>query len=645
MTDIRIIARESRLSRLQVKEFTDRFPELSFQTEVVSSFGDKHQQISLLDGEAPADMFTRELDEAITSGRADIAIHSAKDLPYPLDERIEVIALYAPFDQSDSLVSRNHQTLLQLPAGSRVGTSSPMRRRQLLELRPDLQIVGIRGCIEERVRQVHDGEIDAAIVATCALKRLSMEEEISEVLPFETHPLQGYLAVTARRGSDALRLLFSSGSVLDSQGEVTLVGFGPGDPELLTVKAVKTLQQADIIFYDDLIGKDYLDSLPTEKVYVGKRSGRHHKEQADVNRLLLTAAREGKRVVRLKGGDPMVFGYAGEEIEYLQSNLVSVSVIPGITTASALAASTKTSLTHRGISSSVAFVNGHAATPIVPGTETIAYYMGATHLEDIRRELLAQGWPPATPILLGHNVSLPDEQVFETTLGELHTGYPTPLMVLVGDTAALRHRQAHTIRRTLYTGTVNPCPSYIHTPLIEIEPADFALPDLTRFDYLLFTSRYAVRAVANSQLSTLNSTLIIVSIGLATTQALNDSGASQVRQVAQDNSDGVINYFKTLPRGRVLIPRSNLALPIIPDGLRALGFEVETLTVYNNRYPRLVRKVNLANIHRVVFTSPSTIDNFIKTYGGLPPHIEYVTRGAVTAQHLKSRQNEKIQRI
>ena len=164
--------------------------------------------------------------------------------------------------------------------------------------------------------------------------------------------------------------------ILHRQGKVTLVGFGPGDPELLTVKAVKALQNADIIFYDDLIGKDFLDTLSAEKYYVGKRSGCHHAEQDDINRLLLKAAREGKEVVRLKGGDPMVFGHAGEEIEYLQSNLIEVSVIPGITTASALAATTKVSLTQRGISSSVSFVNGHSARPIVPNTETIIYYMG-----------------------------------------------------------------------------------------------------------------------------------------------------------------------------------------------------------------------------------------------------------------------------
>ena len=654
---IRVIARQSRLSQLQVQEAMARFPDVDYTLETLSSYGDQHQQISLLDGEAPADMFTRELDEALISGRADIAIHSAKDLPYPMDERLEVIALFPPFDTSDSLVSRDHLTLAQLPPGSSVGTSSPMRRRELLALRPDLTIVGIRGCIEERVRQVRDGEIDAAIVATCALKRLGMEADISEVLPFETHPLQGYLAITALKGRTDLKVLFERDDLLHCQGHVTLVGFGPGDPELLTVKAVKALKQADIIFYDDLIGKQYLDTLAAEKVYVGKRSGQHHAEQSAINRLLLQAAREGKQVVRLKGGDPMVFGHAGEEIEYLQSNLVSVTVIPGITTASALAATTKVSLTQRGISSSVALVNGHAAAPIVPDTDTIVYYMGGSRLDSIRKSLLAEGWPAATPVLLVHNVSLPDEQTFETTVGQLgDVDYPTPVIALVGDVARLRHQTASGLRRTLYTGLVCPNPDYIHTPLIEIEPVDFTLPPVEHFDYLLFTSRYAVKAVAHSSLFTLlppkgrsvarnHSSLKIVSIGPTTTQALKEAGVVEVEQTEQDDSYGVIDYFSRQTRGRVLIPRSNLALDIIPDGLRSLGFTVQTLTVYNNVYPRHVRRVNIDNIQRVVFTSPSTIDNFIKTYGCLPPHIEYVTRGSITEQHLKSRQNEKIQNI
>ena len=211
---IRVTARSSRLSQIQVKEVFGRFPNTPYRLITRQSYGDKHQKISLLNGEAPDDMFTRELDTALLTGKADIAIHSAKDLPTKLHPGLEVIALYEAFDKTDSLVSRNHIALADLPKGSTVGTSSPMRKAELLHVRPDLKIVGIRGCIEDRVRQVRNGKVDAAIVATCALKRLGMENEITEVLDFETHPMQGRLAITALKGRDDLKAVFAQNSIL-----------------------------------------------------------------------------------------------------------------------------------------------------------------------------------------------------------------------------------------------------------------------------------------------------------------------------------------------------------------------------------------------------------------------------------------------
>lgn len=220
------------------------------------------------------------------------------------------------------------------------------------------------------------------------------------------------------------------------QGEVILIGFGPGDPDLLTVKAMKVLQQADIIFYDALTNESFLQTLPAEKVYVGKRCGQHHEEQEQINALLLEAAQAGKRVVRLKGGDPMVFAHAGEEISFLERNGIKTRVIPGITTALALAAEAKVSLTYRGISSSVAFVNGHSSHPGTPSADTLVYYMGASHLRMIAEELLAAGRKATTPVILAYNVSLPDEQFYHLTLGDLQHSqmtYPTPLTVLIGE--------------------------------------------------------------------------------------------------------------------------------------------------------------------------------------------------------------------
>ena len=701
---IRVIARGSRLSRLQVEEVFKNFPELAYEIKYLESYGDKNQQISLLNGEAPADIFTRELDDAIRQGDADIAIHSAKDLPYPLPEDIEVIALFPAFDTTDSLVSRDHKKLAELPAGSIIGTSSPLRKKGLNELRPDLTIKGIRGCIEERVQLVKDGKYDAAIVATCALKRLGMEDEIAEVLPFPTHPLQGFLAITAKKGS-ALKQAFASKSILDKQGSVSLVGFGPGDPELLTIKAAKAIDAADIIFYDDLIDDSYLADKKAEKIYVGKRAGYHHKEQADINRLLLDAAREGKNVVRLKGGDPMIFAHGSEEIEYLESNLIKVNVIPGITTASALAASQKISLTHRDFSSSVALVSGHTPQPVTPDAETLVYYMGAKQLQTIATQLIdKEGWAFNTPVLLTYNVSRPDEQTFETTLWNLRNGemqnLPTPLIALIGNVAGLKHHQASDIKPTLYTGTLPAIEKrkadYTYTPLIEISyhPSYFTkiLEDnyCKQYDgkcftkycewdesqalYYIFTSQYGVEATLEDYdlIFKEQEKHVFISIGDTTTEALHKAGVKNVIQVEQDNRYGVIEWFKKekerLDAARpqyeqslklfekmdfdnydyeleesvtryenrlVFYPHSSLSPEDIPLALQELGFDVLSAIVYNNELPKNPRLVNLNHFKRIVFTSPSTIDNFIKLYGKLPENTEFITRGPITQAHLE----------
>lgn len=702
---IRVIARGSRLSRLQVEEVFKNFPELAYEIKYLESYGDKNQQISLLNGEAPADIFTRELDDAIRQGDADIAIHSAKDLPYPLPEDIEVIALFPAFDTTDSLVSRDHKKLAELPAGSIIGTSSPLRKKGLNELRPDLIIKGIRGCIEERVQQVKDGKYDAAIVATCALKRLGMEDEIAEVLPFPTHPLQGFLAVTAKKGSQDLKQAFVSKSILDKQGSVSLVGFGPGDPDLLTIKAAKAIDAADIIFYDDLIDDSYLADKKAEKIYVGKRAGYHHKEQADINRLLLEAAREGKNVVRLKGGDPMIFAHGSEEIEYLESNLIKVNVIPGITTASALAASQKISLTHRDFSSSVALVSGHTPQPVTPDAETLVYYMGAKQLQTIATQLIdKEGWAFNTPVLLTYNVSRPDEQTFETTLWNLRNGemqnLPTPLIALIGYVAGLKHHQASDIKPTLYTGTLPAIEKrkadYTYTPLIEISyhPSYFtkilednycehydgkSFTEYCEWDesqalYYIFTSQYGVQATLDYYDLILKEQEehVFISIGDTTTEALHKAGVKDVIQVEQDNRYGVIEWFKKekerLDAARpqyehsyelfekmdldnydheladfvyryenrlVFYPHSSLSPEDIPLALQELGFNVLSAIVYNNELPKNPRRVNLNHFKRIVFTSPSTIDNFIKLYGKLPENTEFITRGPITQAHLE----------
>lgn len=243
---------------------------------------------------------------------------------------------------------------------------------------------------------------------------------------------------------NGLKVLLSPGFQYNGNqpGKVTLVGFGPGNPDLLTLGGDKALAQSDIIFHDDLLDIDYLKKYKAEKVYVGKRKGNHRVEQNDINRLLLDAAKAGKKVVRLKGGDPMIFAHGGEEVEYLERNLIPVEVIPGVSAGVAVSSLLKVPLTHRGISSSVAFISGHSKNASLPDADTLVIYMGGSNIRTIARKAIAQGRDHEIPVMLVHNLSLPGQKEFFFTLGELaldEQNFPTPIIIIIGEVVSFRN--------------------------------------------------------------------------------------------------------------------------------------------------------------------------------------------------------------
>ncbi len=213
-------------------------------------------------------------------------------------------------------------------------------------------------------------------------------------------------------------------------GTVWLVGAGPGDPDLLTRKAERLIDAADIVFHDALVGPGILDLVPdhVERVSVGKRSGRHSKDQGSINDLLLAAALAGRRVVRLKGGDPSVFGRSTEEMDHLAAHGVPVRVCPGITAASAAAASAAVSLTLRGLARKLTLVTAHARAGapldldwagLADPDATLAVYMGRAAAPEVARELIAAGRSPDTPVVIAVNVSLPQERMIRGRLASL----------------------------------------------------------------------------------------------------------------------------------------------------------------------------------------------------------------------------------
>ena len=231
-------------------------------------------------------------------------------------------------------------------------------------------------------------------------------------------------------------------------GTVWLVGAGPGDPELLTMKAVRLIERADIVFYDALVGPGVLALIPAriERVGVGKRSGRHSKDQATIDALLVAAARAGKRVVRLKGGDPTLFARATEEMAALREVGFPVRICPGITAASAAAASAGMSLSLRGVARDVRFVTAHSRRgaaldidwpSLARGGSTLAFYMGREAAGEIRRGLMQAGMPGEMPVMIACEVSGPGERRLVTRLDLLDLATKSfaadaPTLILVG---------------------------------------------------------------------------------------------------------------------------------------------------------------------------------------------------------------------
>jgi uroporphyrin-III C-methyltransferase / precorrin-2 dehydrogenase / sirohydrochlorin ferrochelatase len=240
-------------------------------------------------------------------------------------------------------------------------------------------------------------------------------------------------------------------------GEVILVGGGPGDPELLTIKALKALQTADVVLYDNLVAPEIVDMArpETERVYVGKRCGSHALPQEEINALLVRFARSGKRVVRLKGGDPFIFGRGGEELEHLARNGIPFQVVPGVTAAAGVGAYAGIPLTHRDYAQSLVLVTGHRKDDsldldweaLARPRQTLVIYMGLGTLPALCGKLIEHGLPASTPAAIVEKATTADQKVMVGTLATLPAlavtaGIKPPTLIVVGEVVALQEKLA-----------------------------------------------------------------------------------------------------------------------------------------------------------------------------------------------------------
>ncbi|MDZ3991278.1 siroheme synthase CysG [Pseudomonas sp. Teo4] len=304
------------------------------------------------------------------------------------------------------------------------------------------------------------GEL-AGLAARFRDKVKALYPDVNQRRGFWENVFQGPIAERqlAGQGAEAERLLQAmvEGAPVQQGGEVYLVGAGPGDPDLLTFRALRLMQQADVVLYDRLVAPAIIEMCrrDAERIYVGKRRADHAVPQDQINRLLVDLARQGKRVLRLKGGDPFIFGRGGEEIEELAEEGIPFQVVPGITAASGCSAYGGIPLTHRDYAQSVRFVTGHLKDgtsnlpwdDLVAPAQTLVFYMGLVGLPTICAELIRHGRAASTPAALVQQGTTRNQRVFTGTLADLpdlvaqHEVH-APTLVIVGEVVQLREKLA-----------------------------------------------------------------------------------------------------------------------------------------------------------------------------------------------------------
>ena len=442
-------------------------------------------------------------------------------------------------------------------------------------------------------------------------------------------------------------------------GRVVLVGSGPGDPDLLTVRALRELERADVILYDALIEPAILDLArpEAERIDVGKRGdGSRGVRQEDIAELLIEKARSGRRVVRLKGGDPFVFGRGGEEASALREAGIPFEVVPGISSALAVPAYAGIPVTDRRWSSSVAVVTGHRGKEpvdrrvdwegLAASAETLVVLMGTAWLDDIVRRVMQGGRDPETPAAVIANGTTARQRVVRAPLRELATkareaGLSAPTIVVVGEVARFRESLVWFERRPLFgrrvlvpraaeqRGTLavelqRRGAEPVCVPLLEFLPPEdprslaAALENARRYDWIVFTSANAVRFCEPYLDSTATLGVRVACIGSATAEAAARAGLPALVVPAELALPGelaaAMETRSPLKDATVLFPRASLAREALPRVLEEAGAKVDSIEAYRTALPSSAGAELAAalqdGLEAVTLTSPSTADHF-----------------------------------
>ena len=452
---------------------------------------------------------------------------------------------------------------------------------------------------------------------------------------------------------------------------VYLIGGGPGDPELATLKAVRCLERADLVLYDALVHADLLKHArpEAERVFVGKRAGRTYERQADINRRLIEAARAGKVVVRLKGGDPYLFGRGSEEAEALAAAGIRFEVVPGVASPSAAAAYAGMSLTHRELSSSVAYLtatespdkdsSSHDWSKLATATQTLVIFMGVRKLAGLMQLLIDNGRAPDCPAAVIQSASTPAQRTIVGTVADIAdkataAGIGMPALTIVGEVVRLRE----TLRwfdtkplfgkRVLVTRAVEQSESLaqalrehgaatLELPMIRIEPAldpaplTAAVAALRSYQWLVFTSQNGVRAffteLARQGFDSRHLFgLRIAAIGPSTAQALEPYGVRCDVMPDSFRGEALAAIMLREQAGpmqgvRVLLPRAAVARDVLPETLREAGATVDVVEAYRTygASPETAQQLRTlldeGALDVITFTASSTVEHTLAAIG------------------------------
>ena len=448
----------------------------------------------------------------------------------------------------------------------------------------------------------------------------------------------------------------------NSKGKVYLVGAGPGDPGLLTIKAKACLETADVVIYDYLANEAFLDHADekAELIYVGKKGGDHTLSQAEINKLIVDKAQQGRTIVRLKGGDPFIFGRGGEEAEELVKAGVPFEIVPGITSAIAVPAYAGIPLTHRDYTSTVAFITGHedptkeksgiAWDKLGTGVGTLVFLMGVGNLKQIAESLVKHGRSPDTPVAVVHRGTVPEQKTVVGTLQDIaeraqKEGMKPPAIIVVGDIVNLREhlnwfenkplfgkRIVVTRAREQASGFLARLnelgAACIEFPTIQVvppkswDPLDRAIMRLERYQWLLFTSvngvKYFFKRLEDLELDMRElKDMKVGAIGPKTAEAVYKKGIRPDLVPDEYRAEAVVDAFgKWDVKGiNILLPRAAKARQVLPVELVKMGASVDEIPAYQTVQPdhdkgRVRGMLEKGEIDMVTFTSSSTVANF-----------------------------------